>query len=147
MDSAYYYPEASGQLAEVIYSRFVDLGLVSLESRPFAAMVTTAAGYDVGYHTHDLVHQVIQKLTTHSVINVDNDQMRIEDIPENDHLLYLSDRAGKEVILPFIQNKEKQMTNSFTFYLSPVYKSDRASESTYANHTIACLMIKIIWFR
>lgn len=94
----------------------MDLSSASQKSKRFAAEVATAAGYDVRYFDADLIRQVITKPTTRSVINADNDLTQVKDILGNGHLLYLSDHAGKDVVLTSIQKNhnrwwEKQTTN------------------------------------
>ena len=86
------------------------------------AKFCSATVYDALGCDKDTIHNVIQKKTTRSVINVPSDL--VNSIPETDHLLYLSSEPFGEKEPSFIQkNREQwwdhQKSNSSMFYFSP----------------------------
>jgi len=112
LNGAYQYPKSSW----LVISRFVESGFSQLQAK-----ICSATVYDMWRCNKDSMCNVIQKSTTHSVINVDPDL--VDSISENDHLLYLS-FYGRHLQEPsFIQqNRERwwhqQTSNSSTFYFS-----------------------------
>lgn len=87
LEEAYYHPKSSAQLATAIHSRFVDLSKLTQEEAAFALAARlddeSATVYDVRGCERDMIWDIIQKGSVHSIINVDPDL--VEDIPKNDH--------------------------------------------------------------
>jgi hypothetical protein len=131
LDDAYEYPQWDWQVS----LKFVDLKYSKSVAKFFSATV-----YNVEGCNEDIIHDIIQKKTTRSVINVP--LHLVNSIPENNHLLYLSSEGGQEP--PFIKRNrdqwwDEQTSNSSMFYFSPKWVSSRNVCST--SDTIAHISI------